>query len=69
MREEYDFKNGQRNPYIKKEKQQITINLDSEVVTYFKDMAAASGIPYQTLINLYLSDCAEQKRELQISWG
>ena len=69
MREEYDFKNGKRNPYIKKEKQQITINLDSEVVNYFKDMATASGIPYQTLINLYLSDCVEQKRELKISWG
>ena len=69
MREEYDFRNGQRNPYIKKEKQQITINLDSEVVNYFKDMATASGIPYQTLINLYLSDCVEQKRELKISWG
>ena len=69
MREEYDFKNGQKNPYVKKEKQQITINIDTEVINYFKDMATASGIPYQTLINLYLSDCVAQKRELQVSWG
>lgn len=68
MRTEYDFKNAKRNPYVKKEKQQITINIDSEVITYFKDMASDSGIPYQTLINLYLSDCVAQKRELQMSW-
>ena len=68
MRTEYDFKNAKRNPYVKKEKQQITINIDSEVITYFKDMSNDSGIPYQTLINLYLSDCVTQKRELQMSW-
>lgn len=68
MRNEYDFKNAKRNPYVKKEKQQITINIDSEVITYFKDMSSDSGIPYQTLINLYLADCVSQKRELQMSW-
>ena len=68
MREEYDFTNARRNPYVKKEKQQITINLDSEVVAYFKVQASNSGIPYQTLINLYLSDCVANKRELQVSW-
>jgi len=68
MRNEYDFKNAKRNPYVKKEKQQITINIDSEVITYFKNMSSDSGIPYQTLINLYLADCASQKRELQMSW-
>ena len=68
MREEYNFTNARRNPYVKKEKQQITINLDSEVITYFKVQSSNSGIPYQTLINLYLSDCVSKKRELQMSW-
>ena len=68
MREEYNFTNARRNPYVKKEKQQITINLDSEVIAYFKVQSVNSGIPYQTLINLYLSDCVSKKRELQMSW-
>ena len=68
MREEYNFQNARRNPYVKKEKQQITINLDSEIIDYFKVQSSISGIPYQTLINLYLSDCVSKKRELQMSW-
>lgn len=68
MREEYNFKNARRNPYVKKEKQQITINLDCDVIDYFKKQSGNSGIPYQTLINLYLSDCVTKKRELQMSW-
>lgn len=68
MREEYNFSNAVRNPYVKKEKQQITINLDNDVIAYFKLQSSNSGIPYQTLINLYLSDCVSKKRELQMSW-
>ena len=68
MREEYNFINAKRNPYVKKEKQQITINLDRDVIDYFKGQSGTSGIPYQTLINLYLSDCVTKKRELQVSW-
>ena len=68
MREEYDFSNARRNPYVKKTKKQITINLDIDTIDYFKGQAERSGIPYQTLINLYLSDCATRKRELQMSW-
>ena len=68
MREEYDFYNAKKNPYAKKLKQQITINLDSEVIDFFKQMSVTSGIPYQTLINLYLSDCMYQNRQLNISW-
>ena len=68
MRNEYDFSTARKNPYIKKEKQQITINLDTDVITYFKTQSGISGIPYQTLINLYLSDCVNQKRQLQMSW-
>ena len=68
MREEYNFTNAKRNPYTKKEKQQITINLDREVIDYFRSQSSTSGIPYQTLINLYLSDCVNSKRQLQVSW-
>lgn len=68
MREEYDFSQGRKNPYAKKLKQQITINLDNEVIEYFKNQSAKSGIPYQTLINLYLSDCVTKKREIKISF-
>ena len=67
MREEYDFKNARKNPYIQREKRQITINLNADVVDYFKLQAERSGIPYQTLINLYLTDCMNNKRELQLS--
>ena len=68
MKEEYDFSNAVKNPYAKKLKQQVTINLETDVVNFFKDMAASSGIPYQTLINLYLSDCMKNKRTLNLSW-
>lgn len=68
MREEYDFSQAKKNPYAKKIKQQITINLDSEVIAYFKKQSNESGIPYQTLINLYLSDCAANNRRINISW-
>lgn len=69
MREEYDFSNARENPYAKRLKKQITINIDGDTIEYFKEMAGHSGIPYQTLINLYLTDCAANKRELKISWG
>ena len=65
----YDFTNARKNPYAKRIKKQITINIDEETIAYFKGMAADSGIPYQTLINLYLADCAKEKRQPVISWG
>ena len=68
MQEEYDFSNAQRNPYAKKLKKQITINLNADAVEYFKSESASSGIPYQVLINLYLADCAAKKRKLTLSW-
>lgn len=68
MREEYDFSKSQKNPYAKKLKQQITIKLDCDTVDYFKEQAQVSGIPYQTLINLYLSECALNKKKLQMTW-
>ena len=66
MREEYDFSGARKNPYAKRLKKQITINLDCEVIDYFKAQAVTTGIPYQQLINSYLSDCAAKKR--QLSW-
>ena len=71
MRDEYDIPalHPRKNPYAKKLKQQITINLNSDTVAYFKTLAEQNGIPYQTLINLYLTDCAENKRQLSISWN
>ena len=71
MRDHYDFSEmkGRKNPYIKHLKQPVTMRLDRDTVAYFKDMAAEAGIPYQTLINLYLRDCAVHKRKLQMEWA
>lgn len=69
MREEYDFSKARKNPYAKQLRKQITINLDEATVDYFKTMAEANGIPYQTLINLYLRDCVVHHRELQMQWN
>ncbi|PSV88153.1 BrnA antitoxin family protein, partial [Photobacterium iliopiscarium] len=52
----------------KKVKKQITIRLDDDVVTYFKDLSEKNGIPYQNLINLYLKDCASKNKELTMDW-
>ena len=69
MRDEYDFSNGIKNPYAKRLKQQITINIKSDTITYFKDMAAETGIPYQTLIDLFLTYCKDKKLKPDLSWG
>ena len=69
MKEEYDFSNAKKNPYAGRLKRQITINLDADTVEYFKSLAKQRGIPYQTLINLYLSDCAKNKKVPSITWS
>ena len=68
MRAEYDFSKAQKNPYAKILKKQITINLDSNTVDYFKAQSEQVGIPYQTLINLYLRDCASNKSQIHVLW-
>jgi uncharacterized protein (DUF4415 family) len=68
MRDEYNFSDAQKNPYIKRLKKQITINIDNDAIEYFKAQSDDTGIPYQTLINLYLSECATQKKKLEMSW-
>lgn len=70
MRKHYDFDKmkGQKNPYIKHLKQPITIRLDKTTVAYFKALAAELGMPYQSLINLYLRDCALNRKKLNLTW-
>ena len=70
MREHYDFSKmkGKKTPYVKYLKQPVTMRLDKDSVEYFKSMSEESGIPYQTLINLYLRDCATSERKLDMKW-
>jgi len=70
MREHYDFSKmkGRRNPFTKYLKQPVTMRLDRDTVAYFKSMAEETGIPYQSLINLYLRDCAARNRKLKMEW-
>ena len=69
MRKSYDFSKSVKNPYAKRLKRQITIRLDEDTIAYFKAMAEDKGIPYQSLINLYLRDCAIEHRELKTKWA
>ena len=68
MEEEVDFSKGIKNPYAKKLRKQITININGVVVDYFKKLSEECGIPYQNLINYYLIDCVKNKRKLDMSW-
>jgi predicted DNA binding CopG/RHH family protein len=68
MRDEYDFSKAKKNPYVKKLKERTTIRLDKTAKDYFQKLANKNGIPYQSLINFYLMDCAEKKLDLTIKW-
>jgi uncharacterized protein (DUF4415 family) len=70
MKKEYDFSKmkSRKNPYAAKLKKSVTIRLGEDVIEYFKAMAEESGVPYQSLINLYLRDCAAQQRKVDIQW-
>ena len=68
MRKEYDFSKARKNPYASQLKKQITIRLDEDSIGYFKEISDQVGIPYQSLINLYLRDCAAQNRKLDLRW-
>jgi len=68
MKKEYDFSKAKRNPYAKRLKKQVTIRLDEATIDYFKKLSEDTGVPYQTLINLYLRDCAAKQRKLKMSW-
>ncbi len=71
MREQYDFSTmkGEKNPYAKRLKQPVTMRLDKPSVTYFKSLAEEMGMPYQSLINLYLRDCALNHKKLELKWA
>ncbi len=71
MKDHYDFSKmkGKKNPYIKYLKQPVTMRLDRDSVDYFKSLAEDVGIPYQTLINLYLRDCTINRRKLEMQWS
>ena len=69
MRKEYDFTAAKKNPYAAQLKKQITIRLDEESIGYFKLISQDAGIPYQSLINLYLRDCAASHRKLNLNWS
>lgn len=69
MRKEYDFTAAKKNPYAARLKKQITIRLDEESIGYFKSISQEAGIPYQSLINLYLRDCAASHRKLNLNWS
>ena len=68
MRTRYDFSKSVPNPYAKSLKRPVTIRLDTDTVAYFKKMALSIGVPYQNLINLYLRDCAMNRRQLKLGW-
>lgn len=68
MRKEYDFSKAKRNPYAARLKRQVTIRLDAVTIQYFKSLAEETGIPYQTLINLYLRECAATGRKPSLRW-
>ena len=69
MRDEYDFSKGVKNPYVKPAKATVTIRLDKATVEYFKSLSEQVNMPYQTLINFYLADCAAKKVKPEIVWN
>jgi uncharacterized protein (DUF4415 family) len=68
MKKEYDFSRARKNPYARRLKRQVTIRLDEATIRYFKVLARENSVPYQTLINLYLRDCAISQRRLSLKW-
>lgn len=70
MKKEYDLSKmkSRKNPYASKLKKSVTMRVSEDVIDYFKKMAEKSGVPYQSLINLYLRDCVAQHREIDITW-
>ena len=68
MRKRYDFSKARTNPYARRLKKQITIRLDEQTLAYFKQLAEEAEIPYQTLINFYLRECARTKKRPSLRW-
>lgn len=68
MRRRYDFSQARKSPHAARLKKQITLCMDQPTIQLFRESSESSGIPCQTLINLYLGDCAQQGRNLSIEW-
>ncbi|MCP4168510.1 MAG: BrnA antitoxin family protein [Chloroflexi bacterium] len=70
MKTEYDLSQmkSRPNPYAKRLKKQVTLRVNPDVIDYFKEMAEETGIPYQSLIYLYLQDCMMSHRKLTLQW-
>ncbi len=68
MRKSYDFSEATKNPYAKRVKKQLTLRVDDVTIEYFKKLSEDVNIPYQTLINMYLRDCAASQRRLSMKW-
>lgn len=68
MRKQYDFSGARKNPYAKRLKKQVTIRIEEDTLEYFKKLAIETAIPYQTLINMYLKDCAAHRKQLRLQW-
>lgn len=69
MKKTYDFSKSVKNPYLSKPKKQLTIRLDEDTISYFRSLSEDSGIPYQSLINLYLRECATSNKKLKMKWA
>lgn len=69
MKKEYDFRNSVKNPYAKKVKKQISIKIETDTIEYFKELSKKVGIPYQNLINSYLTECAQKQIEPELKWA
>jgi uncharacterized protein (DUF4415 family) len=69
MKNNYDFSKSIKNPYAKHLRKQVTIRLGIDVIDYFKALARETGVPYQNLINLYLSDCTRSRKRLSLKWA
>jgi uncharacterized protein (DUF4415 family) len=65
MKKSYDFSKAKRNPYAKRLKRQLTIRLDADTISYFQGLSREFAVPYQTLMNMYLRECAAPRRRPQ----
>jgi uncharacterized DUF497 family protein len=68
MKKNYDFSKAVKNPYAKRLKRQLTLQVDADTLAYFQDMAKEIAIPYQTLMNMYLRECADSRKRLRLHW-
>lgn len=59
---------ARKNPYASKFKKPVTMRLIEVVIGDVKTMAEEAGLPYQSLIYLYLRDWVAAHRKLDISW-